>query len=125
MKKKADSFDALISDIKKFNLDRDWDQFHNPKDIFIALISEIGELAEYYRWLSREEIEELKDDPSKKEKLEEEIADIFLYLIMLSYKSDIDIIKAIKHKIKKNETRYPISIIKGKHTNPLKGYKAK
>ena len=109
--------------IKEFNLERDWDKYHNPKDIFIALVSEIGELAECYRWLNPEELNRINSDPIKKEKIEDEIADIMMYLITLSYKSDIDLIKAIENKLEKNKLKYPVEKIKGLHTNPIEGFK--
>jgi len=111
--------------IKTFNLERDWDQYHNPKDLIIALVSEVGELAELYRWLNTEEVNRVHADPAKKKKIEEEIADIMMYLIMLSYKTDIDIIKAIHNKLEKNRLKYPVEKSKGIHTNPLEGFKGK
>jgi len=110
--------------VRNFNLERDWDKYHHPKDLVIALVSEVGELAECYRWLSHDEISALHADPLKKKKIEEEIADILLYLIMLSYKTDIDLISAVEAKLEKNRKRYPVEKIKGVHTNPIEGYKS-
>lgn len=111
--------------IKQFNLERDWDQFHNPKDLVIALVSEVGELAECYRWLNDAELSSIHLDPIKKKKVEEEIADITMYLIMLSYKTNIDILKAVEEKIEKNRNKYPIEKAKGIHSNFLEGFKGK
>ncbi len=116
-------FEALKHKIKQFNLERDWDKFHNPKDLLVALVSEVGELAECYRWLSDTELLRIHNDPVKKKKVEEEIADIMMYLIILSYKTDIDIFKVIEEKIEKNRNKYPIDKVKGIHTNPIEGYK--
>ncbi len=77
-------FNELKEKIKMFNLERDWDKFHNPKDLLIALVSEVGELAECYRWLNDTELSKIHTDPIKKKKIEEEIADITMYLIMLA-----------------------------------------
>jgi NTP pyrophosphatase (non-canonical NTP hydrolase) len=118
-------FNEIQEKIKQFNLEREWDKFHNPKDLLIALVSEVGELAECYRWLNDLELSEIHKNPEKKKKVEEEIADIIMYLIILSYRTDIDIFKAIEEKIEKNRKKYPIKKTKGIHTNPIEGYKAK
>src|SRR3989344_8240888 len=101
-------FDKIKEKIKQFNFERDWDKFHNPKDLLIALVSEVGELAECYRWLNQNELESVHANPEKKKKIEEEIADIMMYLIILSYKTNIDIFKAIEDKLEKNKLRYPV-----------------
>jgi NTP pyrophosphatase (non-canonical NTP hydrolase) len=115
----------LIEKIKKFNYERDWDQYHNPKDILIALVSEVGELAECYRWLNEKEISVIHTDPEKKKKVEEEIADIMINLIILSYKANVDIVKAIQEKLEKNKKKYPVEKSKGKHSNFMQGFKGK
>lgn len=117
--------ETIREKVKQFNLERDWDKYHNPRDILVALVSEVGELAECYRWLNEEELSRVHTDPDKKKKIEEEIADIIMYLLVLSYKTDIDILKAIEEKLEKNSKRYPVDKIKGIHTNPLEGYKDK
>ena len=116
---------TLKEKIKAFNLERDWDQYHNPKDLLVALVSEVGELAECYRWLSPEELSRIHTHPEKKKNIEEEIADIIIYLLILSYKTDIDIIKAIENKLEKNKRKYPIEKTKGIHSNPIEGFKGK
>lgn len=116
---------TLIEQIKQFNNDRDWDQFHNPKDLILALMSEVGELAECYRWLSENEMIRVIADLDKKKKITEELADIAMYLFMLSYKTNTDLSMAIQEKIEKNKLRYSSEKIKGIHTNPIEGYKQK
>lgn len=120
-----DDLNTLKERIRQFNLEREWDQFHNPKDLLVALVSEVGELADCYRWLSEEEISRIHTNPEKKKKVEEEIADIIIYLLILSYKTDIDIIKAIESKLEKNRQKYPVEKSKGIHSNPLEGFKGK
>ena len=115
----------LKEKIKQFNFERDWDQFHNPKDVLIALVSEVGELADLYRWLSKSELEAVHKDPVRKKQIEEELADILMNLIILSYKSDIDLFKAVEEKIEKNGKKYPIEKSKGIHSNKLAGFKGK
>jgi NTP pyrophosphatase (non-canonical NTP hydrolase) len=121
----AKDLNELKEEIKKFNLERDWDKFHNVKDLIIALTSEVGELAECYRWLSEDEISKIHSNPEKKKNIEEEIADIFIYLLIISYKTDIDIFDVIEKKLEKNKQKYPIDKSKSIHTNPLEGFKGK
>jgi NTP pyrophosphatase (non-canonical NTP hydrolase) len=117
--------DKLAEKIKQFNVDRDWDQFHNPKDLLVALVSEVGELADCYRWLSETEMTSIHTDPAKKKKVEEEIADIMMYLIILSYKTNIDIVSAVEEKLEKNIRKYPVEKAKGVHSNSIEGFKGK
>jgi len=120
-----DKLEELTKRIKEFNKERDWDQYHNPKDILVALVSEVGELADCYRWLSAEEMKEIHSDAEKKKKVEEEIADIMMYLIMLAYKTDIDILSAVEKKLEKNIRKYPVEKAKGVHSNHSEGFKGK
>ncbi|MFP4195568.1 MAG: nucleotide pyrophosphohydrolase [Candidatus Woesearchaeota archaeon] len=119
----ATTLEELRNKIQEFNKERDWDKYHNPKDLFVAMVSEVGELAECYRWLTEEEVDTIHSHPEKKKQVEEEVADIMMYLIMISYKTDIDIFKAVEEKLEKNAKRYPVDKIKGVHTNPIQGYK--
>ncbi len=116
-------FNELKEKIKTFNYERDWDKFHNPKDLLIALVSEVGELAECYRWLNDVELSNIHTDSVKKKKIEEEIADITMYLIMLAYKTNIDIVKVVEEKIEINTKKYPVEKMKGIHSNPIEGFK--
>ena len=122
---KMDALEELKLKVKQFNIERDWDQYHNPKDLVVALFSEVGELAECYRWLNNDEISTIHQDESKHKKIEEEVADILLYLITFSYKTNIDLIKVVEDKLEKNKQKYPVDKIKGIHSNPLMGVKGK
>lgn len=114
---------TIKDEIKNFNLKRDWDKVHNVKDLIIALTSEIGELAECYRWLTEEEISTIHSIPEKKKKVEEEIADIQIYLLIISYKTDINILEAVEQKLEKNKLKYPLDKSKSIHSNPIMGFK--
>lgn len=119
------SLDEIKEKITEFNIERDWDKFHNPKDLLIALTSEVGELAECYRWLNEEELQRVHSDPEKKKKIEAEIADIMSYILMICYKTDIDLLDVLDKKIEKNKSKYPIDKSKGVHSNSLEGFKGK
>ncbi len=97
--------------LRKFANERDWDQFHSPKNLSMALIAEAAELIEHFQWLTEEQSHNLKDDKLKE--VEEEIADIQIYLIRIADKLGIDLIDAAKRKIDINEKKYPALKVKG------------
>jgi NTP pyrophosphatase (non-canonical NTP hydrolase) len=92
--------------IKDFSKQRDWDQFHNPKNLAMALSVETAELVEIFQWLNPEQV--LNIDDAKKEHLKEEVADIAVYLLRICMAYDIDLEEAILSKMKKNEKKYPL-----------------
>ncbi len=98
--------------LRKFVNERDWNQFHNPKNIAIALSIESSELLELFQWLTDAESQEL--DKGKQREAEMELADILIYLIRIADKLDIDLLDAVAKKLEINEQRYPVSKVKGK-----------
>jgi|TARA_B110000503_G_C7032680_1_gene364725 NTP pyrophosphatase (non-canonical NTP hydrolase) len=104
-----------MSDIKeitkaliKFRNERDWDQFHNPKDLAVALSIEASELLENFLWKSPEEAD--------KEKVKEELADVLAYSLLLAEKYEFNVKDILLDKIKKNGEKYPIEKAKGNAT---------
>jgi len=108
---KNSSLADLKLQLQKFARDRDWDQFHSPKNLAMALAGETGELLEHFQWLSEEQSVNLTDE--KINEVGEEIADIFIYLIRLSDKLNLDPLEAAYNKMKKNELKYPAEKVKG------------
>lgn len=98
--------------IKDFSKKRDWDQFHNPKNLAMALSVETSELVEIFQWLNETEAKNLSH--SNIEHLKEEIADIAVYLLRICMHYDIDLEEAIISKMKKNEDKYPLFDENGK-----------
>ena len=97
--------------ISNFARERDWDQFHSPKNLSMALIVEAGELVEHFQWLKQSESHALPKD--KLEAVEEELADILVYLIRIADQLDIDLISAARKKIKSNAAKYPADMVRG------------
>ena len=106
------NIEKLKKIIAEFAVERDWDKFHNPKNLVMALSSEVGELSDIFQWLNPEESEK-KLSNKNKELAKEEIADILIYLIRLSDKLDIDLENEVMEKIKKNSIKYPVELSKG------------
>jgi len=108
----TDSLHQLNQRLKQFAKDRDWEQFHSPKNLAMALIAESAELVEHFQWLTEEQ-SYLKDKPEKKEEVAMEMADILIFLIRASERLDIDLVDAAYRKIDINESRYPADRVRG------------
>ena len=94
--------------LARFAEERDWNQFHSPKNLVMALTSEVGELNELFQWLTEEQSNNVDKD-----EVRQEIADIIIYLLRLSDMLDIDIEEAVKEKIEINAKKYPVDLAKG------------
>lgn len=105
------NFDELTLSLRKFAKDRDWDQFHSPKNISMALSVEVAEIVEHFQWLTEEQSQQL-DDKALAE-VTDEIADVQMYLIRLADKLGVDVLAAVEGKIKKNELKYPADKVRG------------
>jgi len=103
--------EELIQELRKFAEDRDWDQFHSPKNLAMALSVEVAEIVEHFQWLTEEESFELPAD--KVNNIKEEIGDVMIYLLRLSDKLGIDPLKAAKEKNILNRAKYPVKKSKG------------
>jgi len=93
--------------LRVFASDRNWDQFHSPKNLAMALVAEAGELVEPLQWLTEEQSKRL--DSKQLSHVQDEIADVFIYLVRLADKLDIDLIESANKKIDLNNERYPVS----------------
>ncbi len=96
--------------LRDFAAARDWEQFHSPKNLAMALSVEVAELVEHFQWLTQEESR--KPNNGLRHKIEDEIGDIMIFLTMLADKFDIDPVTAAKEKIETNEKRYPVGLAK-------------
>lgn len=103
----------IIDFQRKFVKAREWETFHTPKNLSMALSGEAGELVEIFQWLTEEESRKVCKDKAKREMLCDELADIFFYLVRLSDKLEIDLEDAFWKKMKKNAKKYPVRLAKG------------
>ncbi len=99
--------------VRKFCEDRDWDKYHNAKDLSIGIITESSELLEQFRFKSGDEIEQLFNNPQKRENISEEMADVFYFLLRLAQRYNIDLSAALDRKMAKNDIKYPIEKSRG------------
>jgi NTP pyrophosphatase (non-canonical NTP hydrolase) len=105
------SFKQIKIRLREFAAERDWDQFHSPKNLAMALIVEAAELVEHFQWLTEEQSQSLP--PDKLAEVEQEIADIQIYLIRLADKLGVDMEKAVNAKIELNAQKYPAEKVRG------------
>ena len=103
----------LKEKVKIFCEERDWDQFHNAKELAIGIITEASELLEHFRFQSHNQVNEMFQDKLKKQEFSEEISDILFFILRLTQKYDIDLSLELENKIKKNGERYPVHKAKG------------
>jgi len=103
------NFEELAQRIKKFCADRDWSQFHDPKNLAISLQLEASEVLELFQWTKDNQAKIGKEDEIK-----DELADVLYWVMMLSNHYDIDLVKALDKKMDKNEIKYPVEKAKGK-----------
>lgn len=104
-------FEELTATLKAFVDDRDWQQFHTPKNLVMAIAGEVGELTEHFQWLTQEESLSLPE--SKRAEVADEIADVQFYLLLLARGLGIDVPTALTEKLRKNEEKYPAALVRG------------
>jgi NTP pyrophosphatase (non-canonical NTP hydrolase) len=103
-----DKFQELVAQIQKFSDDRDWSQFHDPKNLAISLNLEASEVLELFQWTKDNQLK-----PERAEKISDELADVFYWTIMLANHYDLDLIDILRNKMDENEKKYPIEKAKG------------
>ena len=101
----ANEIKELMHEIDAFTQERDWDQFHNPKDLAVALSIEAAELLEVYLWKQPEE--------AKADKVREELADVFNYALLIASKYGFDVAEIVREKLEKNARKYPVEKARG------------
>ena len=102
----------LIAELRRFTKERDWEQFHSPKNLAMALSVEVAEIVEHFQWLSEDQSRTLGME--KVEELKDEIGDVMIYLTNLADKFGIDPIRAAEEKLEKNKAKYPADRVRGK-----------
>ncbi len=107
------NINKLLKLQRAFVKEREWDLFHTPKNLSMALAGEVGELVEIFQWLTSEESFEVMKDASKATQIHHELADILYYTLRIADRLDVDLEKAMIEKLKQNAKRYPVKLSKG------------
>lgn len=105
---------SLAAHIAAFIRERDWEQFHSPKNLAMSVSIEAAELMEVFQWLDPQQAERVADDPELKQQVKDEAADVFAYLLSLSNRVGFDLGEALLAKMEKNARKYPADTSRGK-----------
>jgi NTP pyrophosphatase (non-canonical NTP hydrolase) len=106
-----DSLESLRVRLQEFARERDWDQYHTPKNLSMALIAEAAELVEHFQWVDGDKSHLLED--KTRQSVEEELADILIYLVRISDKLHVNLYTAVERKIVINGRKYPAELVRG------------
>lgn len=101
------NIEDLRNELRRFAAAREWDDYHTPKNLVMALSGEVGELTDLFQWLTPEEATRAMEDPELAWNVRDELADVMHYLVRLADKLDVDLIEAAFAKIERNEKRFP------------------
>ncbi len=113
-----DSIESTLPRLLEFRGEREWEQFHLPKELAAAISIEASELQELFLWREREHPETIQKDAHRMDLIRDEVADILIYLLFLSHDLDIDLSEAILHKLEKNREKYPKEAYRGRYRTP-------
>ena len=104
---------GLAAALEAFATERDWGQFHSPKNLVMALTGEVGELAEVFQWMTEEASKGAATDPRTAQSVKDELADVLLYLVRLSSVLGVDLDAAVRDKLVTNSLKYPVETARG------------
>ena len=110
------SLDDLAAELRRFADERDWQQFHSPKNLVMALGVEVAELAEHFQWLSQQE--SLNLEPEQHDAVRLELADVLIYLVRLADRLEVDLLAAAEEKLTMNGRKYPVKTSRGRAKRP-------
>lgn len=114
----ADRLEETVKRLRAFVAEREWAQFHDPKNLAMAVASEAGELLAEYRWIANTEADAWSLKPDNKRRVAMEAADVGIALLLLCDRVGVDLLEAIAEKIELNGQNYPVSLSRGKHLRP-------
>lgn len=109
------SVKELMNMVQAFCEDRDWDQYHNPKDLAIGISTEANELLDHFRFKSEADMRRILTDPDKREAVEEELADVLYFVLRFAQMNDIDLGRALENKIAIDDAKYPADVVRGRN----------
>jgi dCTP diphosphatase len=115
-----DRLQTVINDLRKFVAEREWSQFHDPKNLAMTVASEAGELLAEYRWIANTEADQFTKDPERHAKISTEAADVGIALLLFCDRIGVDLLDAIRSKMVTNSRNYPADKSKGKAERPDK-----
>jgi dCTP diphosphatase len=118
-----DRLEELLGELRAFVRDRKWEQFHDPKNLAMAIASETGELVAEYRWVSNAQSDSHSVEPEARRRIASEIGDVGIALLLLSDRIGLDLLDAIRAKLVLNDQKYPVALSRGRSDPPTPGPK--
>lgn len=110
--------ESLLTELRQFVSERDWQQFHDPKNLAMLLASEAGELVAEYRWVKNDDADALSHDEQKRQRILAEIGDVGIALLLLCDRIKADPVEAMRTKLQLNRERYPAHLVRGTSERP-------
>jgi NTP pyrophosphatase (non-canonical NTP hydrolase) len=107
--------------VRRFVEERDWSQFHSPKNLSMSLAIEAAELMEHFQWLTIEASRQIRDDPKERDAVAEELADVLAYDLAMANEMDMDLSDSLRRKMIKNAEKYPVEQIRGRYGHDDRG----
>ena len=115
----ADDTSTSLAELKRivaeFVAERDWKQFHSPKNLSMAMAIEVAELMEHFQWISMDESRAVPEAGEKRREIAEEMSDVFCYLLALANEMQIDMTSSLQRKMVKNRAKYPSDVFQGRY----------
>lgn len=110
---------SLVEELRAFVAERDWGQFHDPKNLAMLLASEAGELVAEYRWIPNDRADAFSREPEARPRIANEIGDVGIALLLLCDRTGIDLQAAMRDKLARNRQRYPVQLSRGRAARPI------
>jgi dCTP diphosphatase len=112
------ALDELRADLRAFVAERAWAQFHDPKNLAMLVASEAGDLVAEYRWVRGEDADAFSREPAARARITDEVADVGIGLVLLCERIGVDLVEAMRAKVRRNGARYPVETARGKAERP-------
>jgi NTP pyrophosphatase (non-canonical NTP hydrolase) len=114
-----DQLQELLAQLRQFVAERDWQQFHDPKNLAMLLASEAGELLAEYRWVANDQADAVSKEGERRARILSEVGDVGIALMLLCERIGADPVAAMRAKLEVNRTRYPADVVRGKSDRPV------
>jgi len=113
-----DQLEAVLKDLRAFVAEREWEQFHDPKNLAMAISSEAGELLAEYRWVNNAEADDYSRQPEPRKRIAAEMADVGIALLLFCDRIGLDLVESIQQKMAQNRENYPVESSRGRWDRP-------
>ncbi len=113
-----DQLEAVLKELRSFVAEREWEQFHDPKNLAMAISSEAGELLAEYRWVNNTEADEYSRQPGPRKRIAAEMADVGIALLLFCDRIGLDLVESIQQKMAQNRDNYPVDQSRGRWERP-------